>query len=154
MQSTVCIANEAESGETIKSFVGERRYAKIMSTMKKGDYLMVQFAHNDQKPGGRFVPIPEYKEIMKKFIADSQARGANVILVTAMNRRNFDADGKIKQTLGDYPQATRDVAAEEHVGLIDLNAMSKSMWEAMGVDGTLQAFVHFLPIAFPARKRS
>jgi lysophospholipase L1-like esterase len=149
MTDKICIANEAESGETIKSFVGERRYAKVMSTIRKGDYLMVQFAHNDQKPGA--VPLPEYKETMKKFIDDSKARGVTVILVTAMNRRKFDDEGKIVNTLADYPQATRDVAAEEHVALIDLNAMSKTLFEAMGPDGTLKAFVHFPANSFPGQ---
>lgn len=122
----VAIANNAESGETIRSFLGERRWPKIMSTIKPGDYVLIQFAHNDQKPGSGFVSIPEYKDLMKRFIAEAKAKGATTILVTAMNRRNFDLDGKIKQTLGDYPQATRDVAAELHLGLIDLNAMSKN----------------------------
>ena len=147
--SKVAIANNAESGETIKSFVGERRYAKIMSTIKRGDYLMIQFAHNDQKPGAGFVSIPEYKDLMKRFITEAQAKGATTILVTAMNRRAFDDSGMIKQTLGDYPQATRDVAAEEHVGLIDLNAMSKTLFETMGPDGTLKAFVHYPANTFP-----
>jgi lysophospholipase L1-like esterase len=151
MTSRVSIANNAESGETIKSFVGERRYAKVMSTIKKGDYLMIQFAHNDQKQGGGFVPIPEYKEIMTRFITEAKAKGATTILVTAMNRRSFDEAGKIKMTLGDYPQATRDVAAEQHVGLIDLNAMSKTLFEAMGPDGTLKAFVHFPANSFPGQ---
>jgi lysophospholipase L1-like esterase len=151
MDAHVAIANEAESGETIKSFVGERRFPKIMSTIKKGDYLMVQFAHNDQKPGGGFVPIPDYKDLLRKFISDAQAKGATPILVTAMNRRRFDDAGKIEQTLGDYPQATRDVAAEQHVGLIDLNAMSKTLFEAMGPDGTLKAFVHYPANTFPGQ---
>jgi len=147
----VSIANNAESGETIKSFVGERRYAKIMSTIKRGDYLLIQFAHNDQKPGAGFVPIPEYKDLMRKFIADARAKGATPMLVTAMNRRNFDDAGKIRMTLGDYPQATRDLAAEEKVGLIDLNAMSKTLFEAMGPDGTLKAFVHYPAGTFPGQ---
>ena len=143
----VCIANNAESGETIKSFVGERRYAKVMSTIKKGDYLMIQFAHNDQKS----VPIPEYKELMTRFIADTRAKGATPILVTAMNRRNFDDSGHIVMSLGDYPQTTRDVAAGLHVALIDLNAMSKTLFEAMGPNGTLKAFVHFPANTFPGQ---
>ena len=146
-----CIANEAESGETIKSFLGERRWPKIMSTLKRGDYVLIQFAHNDQKPGNGFVSIPEYKDLMKRFIAEAEAKGATTILVTAMNRRSFDADGKIKQTLGDYPQATRDVAAELHLGLIDLNAMSKSLYEALGPEGTLKAFVHYPANTFPGQ---
>ena len=147
----VSIANHAESGETIKSFLGERRWPKILATLKPGDYVLIQFAHNDQKPGGGFVSIPEYKELMKKFIAEARAKGATTILVTAMNRRSFDTDGKIKQTLGDYPQATRDVAAELHLGLIDLNAMSKTLFEAMGPEGTLKAFVHYPAGTFPGQ---
>jgi lysophospholipase L1-like esterase len=145
----VSIANEAESGETIKSFVGERRLAKIESTWKRGDYLLVQFAHNDQKPGSGFVSIDEYKTIMRRYISDARAKGVTPILVTAMNRRKFDADGKIVATLGEYPQATRDVAAEQKVGLIDLNATSKTLFEAIGEEGTLKAFVHFPANTFP-----
>ena len=147
--SKVVIANEAESGETIKSFVGERRLSKVESTWKSGDYLLVQFAHNDQKPGSGFVSIPEYKDLMRRYIADARAKGVTPILVTSMNRRKFDADGKIVQTLGDYPQATRDVAAEQKVGLIDLNAMSKILFEALGDEGTLKAFVHYPANTFP-----
>jgi lysophospholipase L1-like esterase len=145
----VVIANDAESGETIKSFVGERRLAKVESTWKSGDYLLVQFAHNDQKPGSGFVSIPEYKDLMRRYIADARAKGVTPILVTAMNRRKFDADGKIEQTLGDYPQATRDIAAEQKVSLIDLNAMSKTLFEALGDAGTLKAFVHYPANTFP-----
>lgn len=148
----VSIANNAESGETIKSFLGERRWPKILTTLKKGDYVLIQFAHNDQKQGGGFVPIPEYKDLMKKFIADAEAKGATTILVTAMNRRSFDESGKIRQTLGDYPQATRDVAAELHLGLIDLNALSKPLFEAMGPEGTLKAFVHYPANTFPGQE--
>ena len=139
----VAIANEAESGETIKSFMGERRLAKIESTWKPGDYLLVQFAHNDQKPGNGLVPVPEYKEVLRRYIADALAHGVTPILVTSMNRRSFSPDGKILQTLGEYPQASRDIAAEQKVALIDLNAMSKTLFEAMGETGTLHAFVHY-----------
>jgi lysophospholipase L1-like esterase len=145
----ICIANEAESGETIKSFVGERRLEKIMSTMRKGDYLMIQFAHNDQKPGAGFVSIADYKNLLRQYIAETRARGATPILVTSMNRRKFDAEGKIVQTLGDYPQSMREIAAEQKVALIDLNAMSKTLFEAMGDAGALNAFVHYPANTFP-----
>ena len=146
----VSIANNAESGETIKSFVGERRLAKVESTWKKGDYLLIQFAHNDMKmPGG--VPIPEYKQIMQRYISDARAAGVTPILVTAMNRRNFNPDGSIQPTLGEYPQATRDVAAQEHVALIDLNAMSKTIFEALGEQGTIHAFVQYAANTFPGQ---
>jgi lysophospholipase L1-like esterase len=146
----ISVSNQAESGETIKSFVGERRYAKVMSTIKSGDYLMIQFAHNDQKPGSGYVPAQtEYKDLLRRYIADARAKGATPILVTPMNRRHFDDQGKIVQTLGEYPQAMRDVAAEQKVELIDLNAMSKILFEALGPEGTLHAFVHYPADTFP-----
>jgi lysophospholipase L1-like esterase len=147
--SRLAIANEAESGETIRSFVSERRYDKILSTIKAGDLLMVQFAHNDQKSGAGFVTIPDYKAILHRYIRDARMHGATPILVTSMNRRSFDAAGHIKATLGEYPEATRQVAAEQHVALIDLNAMSKTLYEALGEQGTLAAFVHYPANTFP-----
>ena len=148
----VTIANHAESGETIRSFVEERRLAKVESTIRPGDYLLFQFAHNDQKPGPNYVPAAtDFKDYLRRYIALARAHGATPILVTAMNRRNFDADGKIIQTLGDFPQAMREVAAEQKVALIDLNAMSKILFETMGDEGTTHAFVHYAANTFPGQ---
>lgn len=149
--SRIAVANEAESGETIASFVGEHRFDKIFSTIRRGDFLMMQFAHNDQKPGRGFVPIPKYKALLRRYIALARSRGAHPILVTSMNRRDFTADGKIVPTLGGYPQAMRDVARDQHVPLIDLNAMSRTLFEAMGPQGTLHAFVHYPANTFPGQ---
>ena len=145
----ISIADEAESGETIRSFLEERRLAKVESTWKRGDYLMIQFAHNDQKPGA--VSLADYKQLMQRYIGDARAAGVTPILVTAMHRRNFNPDGTILPTLGEYPQATRDIAAQEHVALIDLNAMSKTLFEALGEQGTLHAFVHYAANTFPGQ---
>jgi lysophospholipase L1-like esterase len=150
--SDISIANEAESGETIRSFVSENRLAKIMSTIKSGDYLLIQFAHNDQKQGAGYVPAAtDYKDLMRQYIAQARSHGAFPVIVTAMNRRKFSADGHLEMTLGDYPQAARDVAAEQKVPLIDLNAMSKVLFETMGEQGTLKAFVHYPAHSFPGQ---
>ncbi len=143
----IVIANHAESGETIKSFVGEQRFDKVMSLIQPGDYLFMQFAHNDQKPGA--VTLEEYKTLLIEYIGKARAKGATPVLVTSMNRRTFDADGKITNSLAGYPDAMREVAAAQHVALIDLNAMSKTLFETMGPDGTLKAFMHFPANAFP-----
>jgi len=143
----IVVANHAESGETIKSFVGEQRFAKVMSMMQPGDYLFMQFGHNDQKLNA--VSIDEYKGLLADYIAQTRAKGATPVLVTSMNRRTFDADGKITNSLAGYPDAAREVAAAQHVALIDLNAMSKTLFEAMGPDGSMKAFMHFPANAFP-----
>lgn len=147
----IAIANDAESGETIHSFVSERRFDKIMSTIRSGDYLFMQFAHNDQKPGKGFVPIAEYQDLLRRYISLARDKGAYPVLVTSMNRRKFNPDGAIEQTLAGYPDAMRQVAREEKVPLIDLNAMSKTLFEAMGPEGTLKAFVHYPANTFPGQ---
>jgi lysophospholipase L1-like esterase len=145
----IVIANHAESGETTKSFVGEHRLAKIMTTMKPGDYLFIQFAHNDMKPGA--VSLDDYKKLLIDFIAQTRAKGATPVLVTSMNRRTFDDSGKITNSFGPYPDAVREVAAQQKVALIDLNAMSKTLFEAMGAEGTLKAFMHYPADSFPGQ---
>ena len=151
----IAIANHAESGEALKSFVSEKRLAKIMSLMKPGDYLFVEFAHNDQKPGSAYVePFTTYKEQLKLYIAEARKRGGIPVLVTSMHRRNFDSTGHIVNTLGDYPEAVRQTAREENVALIDLNAMSKTLYEAWGPDASLKAFVHYPANTFPGQTQA
>ena len=146
----VVIANHAESGETLKSFVGEKRLAKVLSTIKAGDYLFIEFAHNDQKPGASHVePFTTYKEYLRRFISDARAKEATPVLVTSMHRRTFDSTGHITNSLGDYPDAMRQTAAEEHVALIDLNAMSKQFYEALGPEQSVKAFVHYPAGTYP-----
>ncbi|HUZ94784.1 MAG TPA: rhamnogalacturonan acetylesterase [Edaphobacter sp.] len=154
----VVVANHAESGETIKSFVSERRFDKIFTQIKPGDYLFMQFAHNDQKlqrgTDHAVVPIDEYKSLLTEYIAKARAAGATPVLVTSMNRRTFDATGHITNSLAGYPDAMREVAREQHAALIDLNAMSKTLFEAMGPEGSKKAFMHFPANAYPNQTKA
>jgi len=135
------VANHGESGESLKGFIGERRLAKLMSVIQPGDYLLIQMGHNDQKEKGEGVgAFTTYKADLKRFIAETREHGATPILVTSMNRLNFDADGKIVNTLGDYPEAVRQAGKEEDVPVIDLNAMSKPFYEALGPVDAHKAF--------------
>ena len=148
----VAIANYAESGETLNSFWGERRLEKILSLMKKGDYLFIEFAHNDQKIKGPGVgAFTTYKDMIRKFIVAARAKGGIPFLVTSMNRRSFDSLGQIKNTLGDYPEAMRQMAAEEKLALIDMHAVSKVLYEAWGPTLSKKAFVHYPANSFPGQ---
>jgi len=150
----VAIANHAESGESLKSFVVERRLEKILETIHAGDYLFIQFAHNDQKPGASHVEASTtYKEMLKLYIDEARKRKAIPVLVTSMNRRKFDAEGRIVNTLEEYPEAMRELARQEDVALIDLNEMSKKLFEALGPSGTLKAFVHYPAGTFPGQEQ-
>src|SRR5262249_35079206 len=148
----VAIANHAESGESLRSFIAENRLAKLLERMKPGDYLFIQFAHNDQKPGAFHVdPFTTYKDYLKQYIEEVRKRRAIPVLVTSMHRRLFDSDGKIINTLDHYPEAMRQLAMEQNVVLIDLNTMSKILFEALGPEGSLKAFVHYPAHTFPGQ---
>lgn len=135
----VAVANHAESGESLRSSIGERRLDKVMSVIRAGDYLFIQFGHNDQKEKDE--GVTRYTANLKRYIAEARKHGAIPVLVTPVNRRTFDAAGKITNSLGDYPEAVRQTATEERVPLIDLNAMSKLFYEALGPEDSKKAFV-------------
>jgi lysophospholipase L1-like esterase len=135
LQPVVAVANHAESGETLKSFISGLRLAKLLSQAKAGDYLFIQFGHNDQKkqwPQTYVEANTTYRAYLRAFIAEARLRDMTPVLVTSMQRRNFDAQNKIRNTHGDYPQAVREVAREENVALIDLERMSVAFYEALG----------------------
>jgi lysophospholipase L1-like esterase len=153
--STVAIANHAESGETIKSFVGEHRFEKVMSLIKAGDYLFIQFGHNDQKINAEHTDAASgFKDYLRRFIAETKARNALPVLVTSMERRNFDPAGHIIPSLEKYPQAMRDVGAELNIPVVDLNAMSVHFYEALGPEAAKKAFVYFPANSFPGQSKA
>ncbi len=146
----IAIANYAESGEAANSFVSSKRFAKLLSKMKKGDYLFIEFGHNDQKQKGEGKgPYTSYKSDLKYLVDKTREKGGIPVLVTSMHRRSFDENGKIINTHGEYPNAVRQLAKEENVYLIDLNNMSAVLYEAWGVEGSKRAFVHFPAGTFP-----
>lgn len=133
----IAIANHAESGESLKSSLRAKRLDKVLSFIKRGDFLILQFGHNDQKEKGIGIgAFTSFKDDLKKFVDGARAGGAVPILVTSMHRRTFDTEGNITNSLGDYPEAVRQLARELNVPLIDLNAMSKLLYEAFGVEGS------------------
>jgi len=138
----VAVANHAESGETLKSSLASRRLDKVLSVMRPGDYLLVQFGHNDQKERGPGVgAATTYKADLKRYAAEARRRGGTPVLVTPVNRRTFDADGRVVNSLGGYPDAVREAAREDGAALIDLNAASKALYEAWGPGVAAKAFV-------------
>ena len=109
--------------------------------MKPGDYLLMQFGHNDQKEKGEGIgPFTSYKANIKKHIALVRARGGVPVIVSPMERRAFDADGKVKPSLTDFAEASRQAAQEEGAAFIDLNAMSQRFYEVLGPQKSALAF--------------
>jgi lysophospholipase L1-like esterase len=135
LRDDIAVANHAESGESLKSFVTELRFDKLLSKLRGGDWVMIQFGHNDQKtqwPQTYAEAATTYRSWLRTYIAEVRRRGATPILVTSPERRNFDSDGRIRPTLADYAEAMRLVAREQQVALLDLNAASVRLYEALG----------------------
>ena len=143
----VVIANYAESGETLKAFEDRHRIDKIWNKLKPEDYLFIQFGHNDQKAGNSIKS--GYRKRLKEWILKAKQSGAIPVLVTSMNRRVFDENNKIVNTLDDFPDAMREIAKDEKVDLIDLNALSKTLFEAMGPEAAKKAFVYYPANSYP-----
>jgi lysophospholipase L1-like esterase len=124
----VAVANHAESGETIANSLRALRFEKVFSLMKPGDYLFIQFGHNDMKDKAADA-LDTYRTNLMKVAARTRSLGGIPVLVTSMERKG----GVEKDTLMGYPQAVRDVAGTNYA-LIDLNAMSRVFYKALGPD--------------------
>ncbi|MDF0487328.1 rhamnogalacturonan acetylesterase [Sphingomonas sp. H39-1-10] len=145
LDDTVAVANHARSGATLKSFLTDLRFDKVLSRIKPGDWLFIQFGHNDQKaewPQTYVAADTTYPAYLAAYIAEARRRGAFPVLVTSPERRTFDARGRIKETLGGYPQAVRALAQAQAVPLIDLNADSRAIYEALGPTVAPRAFAN------------
>ena len=141
----VAISNHAESGLTARTFIGSFRLDKILTTLKKGDYVFVEFGHNDEKekkPGdGAWY---HYQYQLKIFVDQVRAKGADIVFCTPTQRRQFNDDGKsIRNTHGDFPAAMKMVAEKENVPLIDLNKMTTELYLATGPEESKHMLVHY-----------
>jgi lysophospholipase L1-like esterase len=138
----IAVANHAESGETLNSSGSAHRLEKVLSLVRKGDYVMIQYGHNDMKSKAPDA-VAQYKTLLTKWVRDIKSRGGTPILITSVNRHTFE-EGQVVNSLKDYPQAVRDVASDtqEDVPLIDLNAMTKTLYEALGEKPSIQLFEH------------
>lgn len=131
------VANHAMNGRSSKSFVDEGRLAVILEAIRPGDRLLVQFAHNDEKsadPTRHTEPWSTYQDYLRQYVEGARSRGARPVLVTAVERRKFDAAGTSLPTHGEYPAAMRALAAAEDVPLLDVQALSLALWQKLGVE--------------------
>lgn len=150
----VCIANHAESGLSANTFIGGNRLEKIKTQIKKGDYLLVEFGHNDQKQRGAGKgAYYSFAYYLKIFIDEARSKGAYPILVTPTSRRRFDSNGKSVNTHGEYPDAVRWVAEKENIPVIELNGMTATLCDALGVEESKKLFVHYPAGTFPGQTK-
>ena len=139
----VVIENRAANGRSTKTFISEGRWQKIVEDLKKGDYVFIQFGHNDQSKdkGERYTPPDDFKKNLFRFVEEVRAKGGEPVLLTPVMRRRFDKDGKFYDTHGEYPDLVRTVAKEIKAPLIDMHRLSEAVIVKYGVEGSKQLFL-------------
>ncbi len=139
----IVFANYAESGESANSFIAAGRLKKALTQMKAGDYVFIEFGHNDMKQTGPGKGAwYSFMTSLKIFVDEARAKGANPVLVTPTQRRRFE-NGHNQNTHGEFPDAMRWLAQKENVPLIDLNEMTRILFDALGEENSKKALVHY-----------
>lgn len=152
LTSKAVAVNVARSGASSKSFIDLGRLDHILALIKRGDYLLISFGHNDEKiedPTRYTEPSTTYKSYLSQYIDKSRAKGAIPVLITPVERRRFTSAGAVSPTHGAYPAAMRELAAAKGVPLVDLTASSTALWNRAGVEGTKNYFMQLPAGQYP-----
>ncbi|MEU0023835.1 rhamnogalacturonan acetylesterase [Streptomyces sp. NPDC006335] len=143
LSNDLAVANHAVNGRSSKSFIDEGRLDAILRLIKPGDFLLIQFGHNDEKtadPTRYTEPWTTYQDYLRRYVDGARAKGARPVLATSVERRKFDASGNALPTHGEYPAAMRALAKEEGVALLDIQTLSLALWQKLGVEKTKKYF--------------
>ncbi len=140
------IENHARNGRSTRTFIEEDRWKTIKETLKAGDFVLVQFGHNDEVPTkSRYTPPEQYQKFLRQYISETREKGAHPILLTPITRRQFDENGKVKETHEQYSALMREVAEAEDVPLIDMDRKSQSMLTEIGEEKSTLLFLQLKP---------
>jgi len=138
------VENHARNGRSTRTFISEERWQAIVDRLKPGDYVFIQFGHNDQsedKPD-RYTPPADYHANLVRFVTEVRAKQATAVLFTPVMRRRFDDAGAFYDVHGVYPDLVRAVATEHDVPLIDMHRSSREAIERYGVEESRKLFLH------------
>jgi lysophospholipase L1-like esterase len=149
--STVVVCNHARNGRSTRTFLSEKRWKNVTDSLQGGDYVFIQFGHNDESKEkiDRYTTPEEYSRNLKRFIKETRNVGATPVLLTPASRRKFDEHGKAQETHAEYSALVREVAAAEKVLFIDLDAKSRELLQQFGDDKSKLLFLHLQPGEHP-----
>lgn len=148
--ATVVVDNRAKNGRSTRTFIEEGLWGPVVESLKKGDYVLIQFGHNDEVPTKKSATTKEqFTANLARYISETRDRGAFPVLITPAARRKFSADGRIEGTHDAYAALVREVAAAQKVPLIDLDSKSQALIQSFGVEGSKMLFLHLQPGEHP-----
>ena len=143
-RDNVIFTNCARNGRSTKSFINEGRWQAVLDQLKSGDFVFIQFGHNDEKTADstRYAaPWTAYKENLMRFVRETKQKGATPVLLTPVQRRKFDSTGKLVDTHGEYPEVVREIAKEQNIQLFDLTKQTTDFLNRLGSEGSKKIFV-------------
>ncbi len=142
----VAVVNEAKNGRSTKSFIDEKLWQSIVDRLKIGDWVFIEFAHNDEKKDkpAIYASPADYKTNLIRFIKETRAKGATPVLLTPVSRRKFEKGGLVK-THGEYPDAVKAVGKEQGVAVIDMESKSAAVLTRYGDEGSRKLFLQLKP---------
>jgi len=146
-EPTVSVENHAVNGRSSKSFRDEGRWQPLIDRMQSGDWVIIQFGHNDEKPdeARHTDPFGTYTDNLRRFATEAREHGAHPILATPIVRRSFDPLGILQPTHGDYPEAVRKLAKELDVPLLEMTDRSRDLLVRLGKERSEGLFLRTLP---------
>jgi lysophospholipase L1-like esterase len=136
------VHNFAKGGASTNTFIEIGYLGIILEFIQHNDYLFIQFGHNDQKSFGT-QPYTTYQSYLTEYVQGARDKGAIPILVTSVHRRNFDEEGRLVNTLGDYPKSMMQLAENLDVQLINLWEKTEKLYQSLGPEGSKQLFTWF-----------
>jgi len=148
--SVIAISNHARNGRSTRTFISEGRWQAILDALHPGDWVMIQFGHNDasEQKIDRYTPPDQYRANLSRFVAEVRERGGQPILLTPVMRRRFDEQGNFYDTHGRYAQIVRAVAEADAVTLVDMHALSGALLLTLGEDHSRDLFLILPPGKF------
>lgn len=148
--STVVVDNRAQNGRSTRTFMAEGRWKDVLSTLQKGDYVLIEFGHNDEVPTKRSYTAPEaFTANLKTFVHQTREKGATPILLTPVARRHFDSTGKLLDTHPVYGPLVIKAAKQQNVPCIDLGKLSRTLLRKLGPVRSAMLYNHLEPGEHP-----
>lgn len=147
----ITVVNKAKNGRSTKTFLSEGLWKQIMDEASAGDYVFIQFGHNDEVKSkvNSYTTPDEFTSNLKKYIADAREKKMVPVLLTPVARRKFNPEGKIEETHKEYSDLVRKLAAEEKLFFIDLDAPSMQLYQQFGVEQSKLLFCQLKPGEHP-----
>lgn len=145
--STVVVDNRAQNGRSTRTFLAENRWQPIVEALQEGDYVFIQFGHNDEAENypDRYTPPEDYRKNLSKFVTETLRQKANPVLLTPVTRLRFNKEGHIMETHVAYSRVTTELARQYKVPLVDLDRMSRELAQQFGVEHSKLLYLQLAP---------